>query len=138
MAEKDRPEAVSSSLEGDEARLRWMSKVFMDPAGPILIEDLDGRVFDMNIEAERSYGWTRGRLIGKPILVIVPVERHGQARDLLEKCKAGEHVRNVEGLRHSKQVEVRSVLLTLSLLRDDEGQPARMGRTGGSRTSKTP
>jgi PAS domain-containing protein len=39
-----------------EEDLRRMSKVFMDAADPILIEDTDGRVIDMNDEAERSYG----------------------------------------------------------------------------------
>ena len=106
-----------------EEELRTLSKVFMEAADPILIEDLDGRVIEMNQEAERSYGWSRERLIGKPILVIVPVDRHEQARELLERCKAGEVVRNVEGLRQSKFGEVRSVLLTLSLLRDDDGEP---------------
>ena len=106
---------------GDE--LRTLSKVFMDAADPILIEDLDGRVIEMNHEAERAYGWSRERLIGKPILVIVPVQCHDQARELLQKCRSGEDVRNVEGLRQNKEGEVRAVLLTLSLLRDDNGEP---------------
>ena len=123
MTEQDRPEAAAGSDEGDDARLRWMSKVFMDAADPILIEDLEGRVIDMNREAERVYGWSREKLIGKPIRVIVPVECHPQAQELLQKCRAGEVVRNAEGLRQTKHGEVQSVLLTLSLLRDDEGQP---------------
>ena len=123
MSEQDRGAKMSGFGQGDDARLRWMSKVFMDAADPILIEDLDGRVVEMNQEAERSYGWSRDSLIGKPILVIVPIERHDQARDLLVKVKSGEAVRNVEGLRQSKDGGIRSVLLTLSLLRDDEGQP---------------
>ena len=63
MTEQDRPEAAAGSDEGDDARLRWMSKVFMDAADHILIEDLEGRVIDMNHEAERVYGWSREKLI---------------------------------------------------------------------------
>ena len=55
-----------------EEDLRRMSKVFMDAVDPILIEDPDGRVIDMNDEAERSYGWSRDELIGQPIKTIVP------------------------------------------------------------------
>ena len=106
-----------------EEKLRMLSKVFMDAADPILIEDLAGNVIEMNLEAERAYGWARDRLVGKPILVIVPVQCHDQARDLLQRCKAGEMVRNVEGLRQNKQGDERFVLLTLSLLRDDDGRP---------------
>ena len=105
-----------------EEDLRRMSKVFMDAADPILIEDPDGRVIDMNDEAERSYGWSRDELIGQPIKTIVPPERHDQADDLLMRCEAGEEVRNIEGLRWTKQEKIIPVLLTLSLLKDEAGQ----------------
>ncbi len=39
-----------------EEDLRRMSKVFMDAADPILIEDPQGRVIEINAEAERAYG----------------------------------------------------------------------------------
>ena len=127
--EEDQPIGIASLAKDitkqkkAEEELRMLSRVFMEAADPILIEDLDGRVVEMNHEAEEAYGWSRKSLIGKPILVIVPVERHKEAQDLLQNCKAGKVVRNVEGLRQTKQGEVRSVLLTLFLLRDDDGQP---------------
>ena len=105
-----------------EEDLRRMSKVFMDAADPILIEDSEGRVIDMNDEAERSYGWSRDELIGQPIKTIVPPERHDQADDILTRCKAGEEARNIEGLRWNKQGVIIPVLLTLSLLKDEAGQ----------------
>ena len=64
-------------------------RVFMDSIDPILIEDLDGNVLDMNKQAERTYGWARNALIGKPIKTIVPSERHVQADELLVRCKSG-------------------------------------------------
>ena len=78
-------------------QVRHLSRVFRDAADPILIEDLDGNVTDMNEEAVRAYGWTREELIGKPIKTIVPPERHGQADQLLHECRAGKAVRNIEG-----------------------------------------
>jgi len=39
-------------------------RVFMDSVDPILIEDLDGNVLDMNKQAELSYGWARNELVG--------------------------------------------------------------------------
>ena len=58
----------------------WYAKVFMDATDPIIIEDLDGIVLDLNREAERAYGFAREELIGKPIRTLVPPERHAQAR----------------------------------------------------------
>jgi len=94
----------------------------MDGADPILIEDLKGDVIDLNGEAEHAYGWSRHELIGKPIKTIVPDDKHDQADELLKLCTSGEEVRNIEGERIHKDGTVIPVLLTLSLLRDDEGQ----------------
>ncbi|MFQ5673987.1 MAG: PAS domain S-box protein, partial [Nitrospinales bacterium] len=38
-----------------EVATRMMSKVFMDSADPIIIEDLNGNIMDLNREAERAY-----------------------------------------------------------------------------------
>jgi len=115
-------ELIGISSERTEEELRRMSKVFMDAADPILIENLDGIVIEMNEEAERSYGWSREDLIGSPIKTIVPPDRHEQADDLLERCKAGEDVRNIEGLRQTKIGETVYVLLTISLIKNEDGQ----------------
>ena len=106
-----------------EKNLRRMSKVFMDAADPIIIEDLDGKVIEMNDEAERSYGWSRDELLGQHINTIVPPDRHHQAQELLERCKMGGEVRNVEGLRWIRDGKTIPVLLTLSLLKNEDGKP---------------
>ena len=100
----------------------WRSKVFIDGADPILIEDLKGNIIDLNKEAERAYGWTREELLGKPIKTIVPAKRHQQADELLKRCKQEDEVRNVEGLQCTKAGDVFPVLITLSLLSDDSGK----------------
>ena len=107
---------VAASREAAQRR-----QVFMDATDPILIEDLTGRIIDLNREAERTYGWTRAELIGRPVTTIVPPERHEQAGALLKRCLSGEEVRNVEGLRWSKDGTVQTVLATLSRLTDDDG-----------------
>lgn len=114
---------IQTQLERRSLSLERMSKVFMDATDPILIEDLDGRVIDLNREAVRVYGWSPEEFQGEPIKKIVPPERHAQADDLLQRCRSGEEVRNVEGLRVSRSGDVFTVLLTLSLLKDDEGRP---------------
>jgi len=105
----------------DGAQL-WHSKVFMDAADPILIEDRNGVVVDLNEEAERVYGFSREELIGQPIKTLVPPDRHGQADEVLARCLAGESVRNIEGRRWTRDREIMPVLLTLSALRDESGE----------------
>ncbi|MDJ0851712.1 MAG: response regulator [Myxococcota bacterium] len=111
-----------TGLREAEAATRKLSLVFMNAADPIVIEDLSGNVIDLNREAERSYGWGRDTLIGKPIKRIVPKDRHHQADDLLRRCLAGEEVRNVQGIRIARDGSRYDVLLTLSLLQDERGE----------------
>ena len=107
-----------------QAELRRMSKVFMDGADPIIVEDLQGRIVDLNAEAERAYGWKREELLGKNIDVLVPGDQRPLSRALRQRCRNAEHVRNVEVLRQSKSGEKSPVLLTLSLLTDESGRPS--------------
>lgn len=111
-----------SELKSAEAEKARMAQVFMDAADPIILEDMDGIILDVNRETIQSYGFSREELIGKPIRMLVPPQRHAQAIDLLERCLAGEDVRNVEGLRWTKDEEIIDVLLALSALRDESGE----------------
>ena len=112
-----------STLREAEDELRQANRVFRDATDPILIEDLSGRVIDLNDQAESTYGFTREELLGQPIKMIVPAAKHGQADGLLERCKAGEVIRDIEGLRVTKQGQQIPVLLSLSLLKHENGQP---------------
>jgi methyl-accepting chemotaxis protein len=100
-----------------------LSRVFEEAADAIIIEDLNGTVVAANGSVEREYGWPRKELIGQPIKVIVPEDRHDQADELLRRCKAGEDVRDLEGVRVTRNGREFPVLLTLSLLTDEDGVP---------------
>ena len=106
-----------------EERLLQMSKVFMESIDPIIIRDLEGRIVDVNNAAEETYGWSREQLIGKPVKIIVPPARHDRVDELSERCKRGEKIQNVEAFHRKRSGEIIPVLLSLSLLRDNKGEP---------------
>lgn len=95
-----------------------LAQVFQDAADPIIIENLQGVIIEMNNEAERAYGWSRDDLVGKPIKTIVPPDRHHQADSLLERCRNGENIRNVEGYRWNRNRQLFPVLLSLFPIKD--------------------
>ena len=105
-----------------ENQLRQWSRVFMDAADPIIIENLSGTIIDMNREAEREYGWRRGELIGKSIRSLIPSEQYSWADRLRERCRRGEEARNWEGLRLDQRGRILSVLLTAFPLLDESGK----------------
>lgn len=110
-------------IKQTEDRLRRMSKVFMDGADPVIIEDLDGRIIDLNEEAVRAYGWSRKEMLGQPFSKFVPAEYVAHAESLRQRCRSGEPVRNVELVRQDRAGNDIPVLMTLSVLQNEQGRP---------------
>jgi two-component system CheB/CheR fusion protein len=110
-------------LRETEKQLGLMSKVFMDSADPIIIEDLSGRIIALNAEAERVYGWNRSELMGKDVETVIPPEERERSTDLRQRCRRGEGIRSRECLRLAKSGRLLPMLLTLSLLSDESGEP---------------
>ena len=113
-----------TNLKSTEEQLKRMSKVFMDGADPVIIEDLDGHIVDLNREAELTYGWGRDELLGKRIIVLVPEDRIQEAEEIRRHCRNRDIVRNVDTLRKKRSGEPCPILLTLSLLTGEDGEPA--------------
>lgn len=107
-----------------QTQLHQLSRVFMDAADPIIIEDLSGKVVEMNREAERSYGYSRQELIGSTITALFIPERHDQAMQMRERCRAGEEIRNWEGVRKAKNGRIIPSLVTAFPLVDESSRVA--------------
>jgi len=107
---------------GKDERLGRLLNLFEDAADPMVIRDIEGRIIDVNDEAVRVYGFSREELLGKSIKVLVPPERHAEADELLKRCRAGEKVRGIEFVRRTKSGKIVPVLLSVSLLTDEQGQ----------------
>jgi hypothetical protein len=60
-------------------------------------------------------------LVGQPIKTLIPPEYHQQTDDLLERCRRGDNLRQVESFRLTKSGEVLPTLLTVSPLSNDKG-----------------
>ncbi len=115
-------EDITEARAAEEELLR-MSNVFRHAADPIVIEDLNGFITDINEEVAESYGWSRDELIGQAITKLIPPEDHELATDLRRRCIAGEEVRGIEGRRWHRDGSALPVLRTLSLLRNADGDP---------------
>ncbi|MGI9332175.1 MAG: PAS domain S-box protein, partial [Gammaproteobacteria bacterium] len=107
-----------------QGEIRRLSKVFKDSVDPIIIEDLEGNILEVNPEAVRAYGFSRSELVGKATMKLVPPTRQAQTAEAVERCKRGEQVRNIDSLRWNCSQSVIPVLLTLSALRDEQGEMA--------------
>lgn len=112
-----------SPVKAAEKSLLRMSKVFLNGPEPMMILDLSGRITDLNDEAERACGWSRQEMLGQPFQTIMPKARKETANGALERCLAGEIVRDVECGSVTKAGRELPGKFTLKLLTDDRGQP---------------
>jgi PAS domain S-box-containing protein len=93
---------------------------FSDDA--IVSKDLDGIIKTWNLGAERLFGYTAEEVIGKPITLLIPLDRHDEESDILSRLRRGERIDHYETVRRRKDGSLVEVSLTVSPLRNAEGR----------------
>jgi diguanylate cyclase (GGDEF)-like protein/PAS domain S-box-containing protein len=106
--------------EADVAQRRFAAIVEASEDA-ILTKDLETTITSWNGGAERLYGYTRDEVIGRPVGLLVPPERHGEERAILARVLGGERVEHFETTRVCKDGSKKLVSLTVSAIRDAHG-----------------
>src|SRR5262249_18941686 len=87
----------------------------------IVSKNLDGIITSWNRGAERIFGYPAEEVIGKPISILIPPERH-EDDVMLEGIRRGDRSEQLETIRRSKDGDLISVSLTVSPVRDANGK----------------
>jgi PAS domain S-box-containing protein len=87
----------------------------------ILSKDLNGTITSWNEGAQRLFGYEAEEVIGRSILLIIPPELHKNEFLILEKLRRGEKIDHFETVRLNKNGERIEVSLTISPLKDEQG-----------------
>ncbi|MEA3287861.1 MAG: PAS domain S-box protein [Candidatus Marinimicrobia bacterium] len=121
---------IASSHEGTGTnKLFETEMLFQESIDPIIIEDLTGKVIQINQAAEALFGWERADLQGKPIKVVIPAGNHKQHDKIILLCHNKILIQKVESECWSKEGKVFPVLVSLILLRDADGEPIAIANT---------
>jgi PAS domain S-box-containing protein len=88
----------------------------------ILSEDLDGIIKTWNPGAKRVFGYTAEEVIGKPITLLIPIDRHGEESDILSRIRRGERIDYYETVRRRKDGSLIEISVTASPLKNAEGR----------------
>jgi len=111
---------VTKQKEAFEAAQRMAAIVeYSDDA--IIGRTIDGVITSWNPAAERMFGYSTQEIVGKPIDLLSPEDRGGDAISILAKISAGRPVKNFETLRVRKNGSAFTVSLTISPIRDEKG-----------------
>ena len=87
----------------------------------IVSKDLNGIVTSWNACAERTFGYTAEEMIGTSITAIIPPELHDDERRILATIARGERIEHFETVRMKKSGERIEVSLTISPVKDEQG-----------------
>jgi PAS domain S-box-containing protein len=88
----------------------------------ILSKNLNGIITSWNAGAERMFGYTADEAIGKPIEIIIPIDRIQEEREILRRLRAGERIEHYETVRRAKNGRTLDISLTISPVRDGSGR----------------
>lgn len=87
----------------------------------IVSTTLDGTITTWNEGAHHIYGFVASEVIGKPVTVLIPPDRHDEEPAIIERLKRGERVDHYETLRQRKDGSPVDVSLSVSPIRDASG-----------------
>ena len=87
----------------------------------ILSKDLNGTILSWNNGAERLFGFSAQQAVGKPVTIIIPLDRHDEERLILEKICRGERIEHFETVRQRKDGSFIDISLTISPIRNSSG-----------------
>lgn len=121
-----RPAPGPVSLEKPQADVRALSSllsaVIEDSDNAIISQTLHGRIIAWNNAAERMYGYSRDEMIGKAFSVLVPHDRLGEFRSIMQRLKKGEKIERFETMSLARDDRLLNVSLTISPVRDRSGK----------------
>jgi PAS domain S-box-containing protein len=88
----------------------------------IVSKSLDGIITSWNKSAERIFGYTPQEAVGQHITLIIPIERHAEESDILDRLRRGQRVDHFHTVRKRKNGGLVDVSLTISPVRDSSGR----------------
>ena len=112
---------VTDHRRAEEALMRLAAIVESSDDG-IVATDVGGTIVHWNRGAERMYGYTAEEVRGRPVSLLEPPERRGEVAGLIEKVRWGEGVARYETIRLRKDGTKIEVSVTLSLVRNADGE----------------
>jgi PAS domain S-box-containing protein len=105
-----------------EQRLQQLAAIVESSVDAIASKTPDGIVTSWNKGAERVFGYAAEEMIGRSITTVIPKDRHSEELDILARIKRGERIEHFETVRQRKDGALITVSLTVSPLRNAEGE----------------
>ena len=88
----------------------------------IISKDLNGVITSWNKGAERLFGYVAEEIIGKPIMLLIPPDRHDEEKEIIDRIRRGQRVESYETVRKRKHGSLIEISLTVSPVKNAQGK----------------
>ena len=102
----------------------------------MITKAIDGTISTWNPGAERMYGYSAEEIIGQPITVLIPPDKHDEEDEIVLKLERGERIEQFETIRIRKSGRRILVSLTISPIKDEQGQVVAAATTARDITAQ--
>jgi two-component system sensor histidine kinase UhpB len=121
----------------DTAELRARLAAIVDSSDDAIVsKTLDGVITSWNRGAERLFGYTAAEAVGNHIFLIIPEDRRQEELDVLARLRRGERIDHFETVRQAKDGRRLFISLTVSPIRDAQGQIIGASKVGRDITER--
>ncbi len=120
---------VLEQLKSVEARLH-LAAIVASSDDAIISKNLDGLISSWNSGAERIFGYESSEIVGRPVTVLIPEERHHEEAAIMERIRGGESFEHFETVRQRKDGSLVDISLTISPIRDADGKITGVSKIG--------
>jgi PAS domain S-box-containing protein len=104
-----------------EEAARRLAAIVESSDDAIASKDMNGVITSWNRSAEKLFGYKAEEIVGKPVTTIIPPELHHDEDMILSKIRRGEKIDHFETIRLHKNGERIEVSLTISPVKDENG-----------------
>lgn len=112
---------VTNLRHAEEAAAR-LAAIVQSSDDAIIGKDLNGIITSWNEGAQRIYGYTETEAVGRPITMLIPLDRQHEETDILARIKRGERVEPFETTRQRKDRSFIDISVTVSPIKDLKGR----------------
>ncbi|MEO6327701.1 MAG: PAS domain-containing sensor histidine kinase [Ginsengibacter sp.] len=113
--------AATAQGKKDCSHLEYLAAIVQSSDDAIISKSLDGIIRSWNEGCRKMYGYTAKQAIGKHISLIIPSELVNEEKTILKKIRNNEVIDHYETLRVKKNGKQFYVSLTVSPIKDEEG-----------------
>jgi len=122
VVEGQRKEELLRRLEESEVKLKMSADIIASSYDAIISKDLNNIVTSWNKSAERTFGYTEAEMIGRPLSILLPIDRLAEEQEIYDRLRAGEVVQHFETQRVTQDKRVLDVSLSISPIKDKNGE----------------